>query len=224
MEERKDRRILKVVALLVALAMAMAWGMVVGGGLVYAWMHFTGDRGVQAHVRVLPELEVRQRVEEHLELPEIVDGRFDAVGAIVIEVVPRGPADRAGLEGGDIIVAVDGRRFRLDTNLADLISAYDPGEKVVLAVRRPDMGDEKITVRLGEHPDHDGRAYLGLKYAPSGGFGDEGQWGPHFYFYDGAETFEVPFGEFPFDSEHAPFWLEELPGDFEFYVVPKEHD
>lgn len=89
-------------------------------------------------------------------------------GALVVEVVDGGPADEAGIEagddetsfqgvddiprGGDVIVAVDGRGLQGQDDLADLISAHDPGDRVRLDVIR---GDDRrtVTVTLGDRND-----------------------------------------------------------------------
>lgn len=86
-------------------------------------------------------------------------------GAYVTNVVPGGPADKAGLTagdtptsyadlfaGGDLIIAIDGRDVRtFDEMLAYLITNKSPGDTVVLTVLR---GDEKVdlTIILGERP------------------------------------------------------------------------
>ncbi len=86
-------------------------------------------------------------------------------GAYVTDVVPDGPADKAGIKadtapanspdllgGGDLIVAIDGRETRtFDEMLAYLITHKGPGDTVVLTVLR---GTEKVdvTVTLGKRP------------------------------------------------------------------------
>lgn len=86
-------------------------------------------------------------------------------GAYVIEVVPGGPADQAGIKagdtptriqnlnaGGDLIVAFDGKPIAtFDELLSYLITTKSPGDKAVLTVLR---GGETvdITVTLGKRP------------------------------------------------------------------------
>ena len=86
-------------------------------------------------------------------------------GAYVIEVVPGGPADQAGIKdgdtptrlqnlnaGGDLIVAFDGNPIAtFDELLSYLITTKSPGDKAVLTVLR---GGETvdITVTLGKRP------------------------------------------------------------------------
>ena len=87
-------------------------------------------------------------------------------GARVERVLPGSPAEKAGLRVGDVILEVDGRRITPGRSLADLIARYRPGDEVRLTVRR---GNEtlQVTVRLGEHPERPGQAYLGISFRPS---------------------------------------------------------
>ena len=69
-------------------------------------------------------------------------------GAQVDGCVTGSPADKAGLESGDRIVAVDGRRVATDDDLAGLLRARRAGETVVLGVER---GSRRLalSVKLG---------------------------------------------------------------------------
>ena len=88
-------------------------------------------------------------------------------GAVVVNVQDGSPADDAGLKagedkttfqseevrkGGDVIVAVDGRRLATSGDLADFVSRRDPGEKVRLTVVRGN-DQRTVTVELDERPD-----------------------------------------------------------------------
>jgi hypothetical protein len=86
-------------------------------------------------------------------------------GALITDVVEDSPADEAGLEAGDVILAVDGEELGDDLTLADAVGAYEPGDRVTLTVQSPDAEDEqRVAVELGEHPDDEGVAYLGVTY------------------------------------------------------------
>ena len=87
-------------------------------------------------------------------------------GSILENVVPGGPADKAGLRSGtteitfqgvrvhsdsDVVVAVDGKEVRLDDDLGRLLEAYQPGDTVtVTVVRGKDRRD--VRVKLGARP------------------------------------------------------------------------
>jgi S1-C subfamily serine protease len=88
-------------------------------------------------------------------------------GGLIAEVVAGGPADEAGLEGGDeklrfqgipyetggdTIVAVDGRELVQPDDLARFISASRPGETVTLDVLSADGNREEVDVALGKRP------------------------------------------------------------------------
>jgi serine protease Do len=75
----------------------------------------------------------------------------DAEGAAIANVLDGTPAARAGLQGGDVIIAVDGRPVTDARELTRRVGAYAPGERVEFTVLRE--GEERtITVRLDERP------------------------------------------------------------------------
>ncbi len=88
-------------------------------------------------------------------------------GGLVSEVVPGGPAEKAGIEGGDdklrfqaaqyrtggdVILEVDGRKLLGDTYLARVIAAHVPGDEVTLTILR-DGRREQVELTLGDRPD-----------------------------------------------------------------------
>jgi len=73
--------------------------------------------------------EVTKDVAEPLGLPK-------ASGALVRSVDPTGPADKAGLEVGDIILKFDGRTIEKSSDLPRLVGATRPGTKATLQVWR----------------------------------------------------------------------------------------
>ncbi|MBG0787872.1 MAG: trypsin-like peptidase domain-containing protein [Anaerolineaceae bacterium] len=90
-------------------------------------------------------------------------GLSEATGAYVLEVVPGGPADQAGLQagnqltqvqglygGGDLIVAVDGQEIVQFSELLNyMMLNKHPGDEMVLTVLRGDQTLD-LTVTLGE--------------------------------------------------------------------------
>ena len=81
---------------------------------------------------------------EKLDLP-------DAGGSLVASVVPGGPADRAGLRAGDVIVRVEDHEVADAAALGSIVRSYDAGTRVRVVVRRG--GDEHtFDATLGEVP------------------------------------------------------------------------
>ncbi len=73
-------------------------------------------------------------------------------GAEVSEVIQGSPADQAGLQSGDIILAVDGQRLAQATLLSRLVQAHVPGDQVSLLVLH--NGEQTtLTVVLGQAPN-----------------------------------------------------------------------
>jgi membrane-associated protease RseP (regulator of RpoE activity) len=79
----------------------------------------------------------------------------------IARVVEGEPAEQAGLEPGDEIVAVDGEATPDFAALAAAIEPRRPGEQVRLTVERGD-GTRQVTVTLGQHPERPDAGYLGF--------------------------------------------------------------
>jgi len=76
-------------------------------------------------------------------------GLKSAAGALVNSVERDGPAAKAGVESGDIIVKVDNRDVRTSNDLPRIISAVRPGTRIVLTVWRKGATKE-IAVNVAE--------------------------------------------------------------------------
>ncbi len=72
-------------------------------------------------------------------------------GVFLSEVVPGGPADRAGLQRGDILTAIDGQEIDPEHPFINLLFHHAPGDEVTFSLVR---GREKLErrVTLGERP------------------------------------------------------------------------
>jgi serine protease Do len=73
-------------------------------------------------------------------------------GALVNEVVPNGPAAKAGVRPGDIIVDIQGREVREGRDLLRAVLQYPVGEKLSLTVLR-DGSQQKLQVTTAARPD-----------------------------------------------------------------------
>jgi S1-C subfamily serine protease len=88
-------------------------------------------------------------------------------GGLVSEVVAGGPAEEAGIEGGDekltfqagryrvggdVILEVDGEKIVGPDDLATVIADHEPGDEVTVAVLRDDQRKE-LELTLGKRPD-----------------------------------------------------------------------
>ncbi len=69
----------------------------------------------------------------------------DSTGNSTSPIVSGGPAEKAGLQEGDIITAVDGKKITATTPLEDILTQYTPGKTVALEVIR---GGSTITLTL----------------------------------------------------------------------------
>ncbi|WP_019957202.1 DegQ family serine endoprotease [Vitreoscilla stercoraria] len=70
-------------------------------------------------------------------------------GALVVKVLPNGPAEKAKLQVRDIILKVNGNVVERSSDLPVLIGAMKPGSKIELTVWR-DSKEVKVAVELSE--------------------------------------------------------------------------
>jgi S1-C subfamily serine protease len=76
----------------------------------------------------------------------------DLSGAVIGQVVPSGPAQKAGLQRGDKITDIDGRAVKSSDDVSAAVAARKPGEKAKVTVIRGG-GRRTLTVDLGTRPD-----------------------------------------------------------------------
>ena len=79
-------------------------------------------------------------------------GLAKATGALVNAVEKGGPAEKSGIEAGDIITKVDGREVRTSSELPRIITMVKPGTKVTLTVWRKGA-QRDIAVTIAEIKD-----------------------------------------------------------------------
>ncbi len=86
--------------------------------------------------------------------PEIAESLEidDYDGALVADVTDGGPADKAGVKRGDIIIELNGNKIDQMPDLPKLVASYAPGTKTKMKVLRE--GKEKVlNIKLGELPE-----------------------------------------------------------------------
>jgi len=140
-----------------------------------------GNVGIGFAVPINTAREVVQQIEEHGEVkhaylgisggtitPDLAKALKLPVkeGVLVNEVVKGGPADQAGIKGGDTSATIEGASFRLGgdvitevdgkkiTGMEEVINAVNaasPGDKMELTVDRDDKS-QTIAVTLGVRP------------------------------------------------------------------------
>ncbi len=98
------------------------------------------DRG---YIGVQPK-DLDQAMAKHFKLEE-------NKGVIIQRVLADGPAHKAGLEVGDIILSVNGEGVKDTIHLIELISRIQPGKKAKLKILRKGRSI-KLTINLGKRP------------------------------------------------------------------------
>jgi serine protease DegQ len=78
-------------------------------------------------------------------------------GALIAGVLRGGPADKAGVKPGDVLVEVEGRPVADPTSMLNLIAALPPGKPATVKVKR---GGQEIdaTITVGRRPKPQARA------------------------------------------------------------------
>src|SRR5262249_51291592 len=109
-------------------------------------------------------------------------------GVLVSDVMRGGPAESAGLRGGDVIVEMGGSKIREVPDLQRRVANVSPGQTITLVVIR-DRTPNKITVKVGEMPTED-TSVAAVEAGPEG-FGLQAEaLAP-----DAAERMSLPFTE-----------------------------
>jgi serine protease Do len=81
-------------------------------------------------------------------------------GALVSQVEEDGPADKAGLKAGDVILAVDGQPIERSGELPAVIAGIKPGSSATLTIWR-EKSERKVRIKVGELEDEPAVAFRG---------------------------------------------------------------
>ena len=107
----------------------------------------------QSEDRMLPEPASQHRTSidlgmTYLQVTPQMSAYYDigvVSGALVTEVVPDSPAERAGIREGDVIISFNGARLEKGAPLLGMMMACPAGHTATLEVRR---GNDTMTVKL----------------------------------------------------------------------------
>jgi putative serine protease PepD len=140
-----------------------ARGRVIGVNSAIATLGFSGATGSIGLGFAIPIDQARRTAEQIIATGEAeypvmgvrLDSSFDEPGARIAEdsedgpgVVRNGPAERAGMRPGDVIVAIDGRPVSTPDELVVLLRTREPGDVVTLRYVRNGV-EAKVTITLG---------------------------------------------------------------------------
>jgi serine protease Do len=100
--------------------------------------------------------------------PEVAQqfGLKDTHAAVIDQVVPGKPGDKAGLKVGDAIIGIDGQKVEDSNDLTLKVTEHAPGSTVALDVIR-DGKPMKVNVTLGQRP-------TSVNFDEQGGRGNSG--------------------------------------------------
>jgi serine protease Do len=100
-----------------------------------------GGRVVRGYLGVLPD-DITKEIAEAI-------GLGKPQGAVIRSVIPGSPAEKAGIEGGDVVTKVDGKIVDKAADLRRLVANVKPGAKTTLTVFRRGATKD-IAVTIGE--------------------------------------------------------------------------
>jgi serine protease Do len=89
-------------------------------------------------------------------------------GALVQNVVPRGPAAKGGVQAGDLVVTLNGKPVTTAGELTRSVAVVSPGEQVALGIVRKGGEKKQVSFKVATRPDDEAAAARGEG-------GDEGE-------------------------------------------------
>src|SRR5437867_1334570 len=97
------------------------------------------------------------------ELAEAMKLKGQPTGALVGDVTPKSPSEKAGMKTGDVVTAVNGKKISDARELRLMIGSMAPGTKVAIELNREGQ-NKTLNVELGEMPA--GAAEEGAEASP----------------------------------------------------------
>jgi serine protease Do len=89
-------------------------------------------------------------------------------GALVQNVVPRGPAAKGGVQSGDLVVSLNGAPVESSGQLTRAVALVPPGEQVNLVVVRKGGEKKQLSFKVAQRPEDEGVAARGEGGAEEG--------------------------------------------------------
>ncbi len=96
-----------------------------------------------------------------------------AKGALVQNVVPRGPAAKAGIQAGDVVLTLNGKQVESAGQLTREVALVPPGDQVKLEVLRGGKERKQIAFKVAQRPEDEGQAAAGGEEEEGGDKGNK---------------------------------------------------
>jgi len=93
----------------------------------------------------------------------------DREGALVADVISGSPADKGGIERGDIIIAYNGKAVKDSHDLPAMVAATPVGEEATVTVLR-DGKEHQLPIKVGKLPSEEAKLEKSVQPA-------KGKWG-----------------------------------------------
>ena len=94
-------------------------------------------------------------------------------GALIQNVVPRGPAAKAGVQPGDIVLSINGKPVESAGELTRVVALVPPGEQVKLDVLRGGKEKKQLAFKVAQRPEDEGQAAAGGEEEEGGDKGNK---------------------------------------------------
>jgi PDZ domain-containing secreted protein len=137
--------------------------LVLGAALLCLWCSFLSGLGGWLAGSDIAAREARARYEAS----SGVDAGLPELGVLVVRTDRTGPAADAGIERGDLIVAINGQHVQDARDLREQLNTLRSGAIIRLTVLR-EQGEQDVDVRLATFPGDERRPYLGVYYTARG--------------------------------------------------------
>lgn len=105
------------------------------------------DEDEQGYLGITSRYDVTSDISEAYSMP---------MGIYIYEITKGGPADKAGIQSGDIITKFDGQQVDTMESLQNMIQYYKPGEKVKVTIAYAygrEYKEKEVTVTLAKKSD-----------------------------------------------------------------------